>query len=59
MQPDYENCGCWNVARDGHQADCKDENAELLRRLDAWQEGDNAGPLIRWAAAQLRGASNA
>jgi hypothetical protein len=33
----------------------EDENAVLLRRLDAWQEGDNAGPLIRWAAAHLRG----
>ena len=31
------------------------ENAVLLRRLDAWQEGDNAGPLIRWAATYLRG----
>jgi hypothetical protein len=31
------------------------EPAELLRRLDAWEEGDNPGPLIRWAAAHLRG----
>lgn len=31
------------------------ENAVLLRRLDEWVEGDNPGPLIRWAAAHLRG----
>jgi hypothetical protein len=31
------------------------ENAELLRRLDQWQDGDEPGPLIRWAAAHLRG----
>lgn len=32
------------------------ENADLLRRLDAWREGDHdTGSLIRWAAAHLRG----
>ena len=31
------------------------ENAELLRRLEAWEDGQAAGPLIRWAAAHLRG----
>lgn len=32
------------------------ENVELLRRLDDWDEhGRNPGPLIRWAAAHLRG----
>jgi hypothetical protein len=31
------------------------ENLDLLRRLDAWSEGENPGPLIRWAAAHLRG----
>jgi hypothetical protein len=31
------------------------ENADLLQRLDAWREGDSPGPLIRWAAAHLRG----
>lgn len=31
------------------------ENAELLRRLDAWKESQDPGPLIRWAAAHLRG----
>jgi hypothetical protein len=33
-----------------------DENAVLLRRLDGWTEGNHdTGPLIRWAAAHLRG----
>lgn len=36
----------------------RDENLELLRRLDQWREGDRAGPLIRWSAAHLRGELN-
>lgn len=45
-------CGC-GVRQSAVEAEA--ENAVLLRRLDAWQEGDNAGPLIRWAAAHLCG----
>ena len=33
-----------------------EENAVLLQRLDRWQPGDtDTRPLIRWAAAHLRG----
>jgi len=31
------------------------ETDVLLLRLDSWREGQSAGPLIRWAAAVLRG----
>jgi hypothetical protein len=34
----------------------QNESANLLARLDAWKPGDHdTGPLIRWAAAHLRG----
>lgn len=52
----------WNATSVAHallsagysiRLDCDDP--ELLSRLDSWDEDENPGPLIRWAAAHLRG----
>lgn len=45
----------WNTSVALDELDDEPETQALLRRLDAWTEGDNAAPLIRWAAARLRG----
>lgn len=52
-------CSRCNVTEDIAEvsaADPQAENRDLLRRLDEWNPwDDDAGPLIRWAAAHLRG----
>lgn len=45
----------YRAAREPEPGAAVGENAVLLRRLDAWTPDRNPGPLIRWAAAHLRG----